>query len=329
MKISIIIPIYNVSKFLPDCLDSIINQSYNNLEIICINDGSTDDSKNIILKYKEKDNRIILINQENKGLAGARNTGLKYATGKYVYFCDSDDWIDKDLIKHSYEQIQKYNSDLVIFDFNNVYDGLIVKVNRVSSFIQKYGHKVFNFNENKNIIYQNPSACAKLYKKSFLEQNNLYFPEDLRFGEDSPFWIKLLFCNPKITLLNEYLYFYRKREGGLTTKTTDFVERQWYVYTELKKVLKEKNASSENMLLALDFECRLAVYNYSAINNFSQFIPFEKSIKQFAKEYEYFKNCNLWGMKGYFLLKYRLPYMIGKKFVLKILKFRGKKNETK
>ena len=113
-EISIIIPIYNCEKYLSRCLDSIINQTFTNIEIICINDGSTDSSLKILQDYKTKDPRIIIINQNNQKLGAARNRGLEIQKGNYITFIDSDDWIDNDYLEKLYNAIKTHNADCAI-----------------------------------------------------------------------------------------------------------------------------------------------------------------------------------------------------------------------
>lgn len=113
-KISVIIPVYNVERYLRECLDSIINQTHRNLEIICIDDGSPDNSINILKDYSKIDNRIFIKQQQNSGLSKARNEGIKISTGKYLIFVDSDDWLPLDAIELLYKKIKKENSDIVI-----------------------------------------------------------------------------------------------------------------------------------------------------------------------------------------------------------------------
>ena len=127
-KITVIIPVYNVEKFLRTCLDSVINQTYQNLEIICVNDGSTDSSPEILKEYFEKDDRIIIINKENGGLSSARNAGLDAATGEYVAFLDSDDWISKNFCKELLKSIIKTHSDAAIAQTHYVYENRIEKI---------------------------------------------------------------------------------------------------------------------------------------------------------------------------------------------------------
>ena len=117
-KVSVIIPIYNVEKYLPLCIESIINQTLKEIEIICINDGSTDDSLFIILKYSKKDNRIMIINQRNRGLSEARNIGLKNANGEYIYFIDSDDYLEENALFELYEYGIKYKLDVIYFQYS-------------------------------------------------------------------------------------------------------------------------------------------------------------------------------------------------------------------
>ena len=113
-EVSIIIPCYNVEKFIKDCLESVINQTFKNIEIICINDGSTDSTPEILKKYSNIDNRIIVVNQKNKGLSGARNSGINVSCGKYLMFLDSDDWIDTDYIEKMYNAIKKNDCEIAV-----------------------------------------------------------------------------------------------------------------------------------------------------------------------------------------------------------------------
>ena len=114
MKISIIVPVYNVEKYLERCLDSLINQTLKDIEIICINDGSTDNSSEILKEYAKKDSRIIIINQNNQGISVARNNGMNKAKGKYIGFVDSDDWVDLDFFEKLYKAAEKHNAQIAV-----------------------------------------------------------------------------------------------------------------------------------------------------------------------------------------------------------------------
>ncbi len=121
-KVSIIVPVYNVENYLNRCLDSLINQSFDDIEIICINDGSTDRSLEILKDYEKKDNRVKIINKENSGVSNCRNKGIKVSNGEYIVFVDSDDWIDIDTYEIMMDNIIKYNADIAVSNINYVYD---------------------------------------------------------------------------------------------------------------------------------------------------------------------------------------------------------------
>ncbi|MBR0519138.1 glycosyltransferase family 2 protein, partial [bacterium] len=159
-KISVIVPVYNVEKYLPECLDSIVNQTLKEIEIICVNDGSTDNSLSILREYSSKDNRIKIIDKENEGLEYTRKVGLDNATGKYILFCDSDDkYFSNDVFEKLYNEIQKNNSELMFFRF-------------------LYGNKEsvkvkfdINLKDNSQNIFNLYFAhWFKIYKKSFLDR---------------------------------------------------------------------------------------------------------------------------------------------------------------
>ena len=119
MKISVVIPVYNIEDYLSECLDSIVNQSLEDIEIICVNDGSTDGSLDILKEYESKDSRVKIISQENKGIGNARNTALEYAKGEYVYFIDGDDTLELDALERLYDLNIEKNADFIIFKISN------------------------------------------------------------------------------------------------------------------------------------------------------------------------------------------------------------------
>ena len=214
IKISIIVPVYNVENYLHQSLESIINQSYKNIEIICINDGSTDNSLMILKEYEKKDKRIKVISQNNKGLAATKNVGMKVATGDYITFVDSDDFIDLNVYEKCIESIIKYKPDIVIYQilFENSKDQRIIEskiyINDSLSAINNF--KVF------------PSSCNKVFKKTLLE--NVYFIEDIKYAEDLLFR-DMIFPKAKIiVLVPKISYHYRNirigsLENTLKTKT--------------------------------------------------------------------------------------------------------------
>ncbi len=211
--LSIIIPIYNTAKYLPACLDSITKQVNNKVEIICINDGSTDSSLSILEKYKTKINNLYIINQDNKGIGYSRNKGLSLAKGEYVLFIDSDDWINENLISIIFDYTQKTDCDIFCFNaqlFNNKHQKLTKEVffypKQINPALKKYSigtHKDFSL-----ILYNNISSVNKAYKREFLLQHNILFPENLYF-EDWIFHHEAFFKAKKIAFFTKPLYYYR------------------------------------------------------------------------------------------------------------------------
>lgn len=216
-KISVVMPVYNVAEYVGECLQSIQNQSLYDIEIICVNDGSTDNSLEILNRYAEKDRRIIVINKKNEGSGIARNTALKLANGEYVYFIDSDDWLDNDkVLEEMYKKAAWDNLDMLIFggyscyvdDKNNVHKtrgGYSLKL-----IPHKYLNCVFSAKDVKHDIFKFPSTCwTKLYKREFLQKNNIEF-QAITVGQDQlPFFHSMITAE-RIGVLDKCLYCYRK-----------------------------------------------------------------------------------------------------------------------
>lgn len=241
-KISVIIPVYNVERYLRECLDSIINQTYRNLEIICIDDGSPDNSINILKDYSKIDNRIFIKQQQNRGLSKARNEGIKISTGKYLIFVDSDDWLPLDAIELLYKKIKKENSDIVI-------GGRITITNFKRENFIPTGEDI-NFTFEKYLEYSMKKkefravAWGKLYKKEIIEKNNLEFPKGLLY-EDLLFVLKYLYYSEKISILSKEIYYYRNNNlnsivNTIKIKDLDSLE----IIEKLEKFLEENNQNN-------------------------------------------------------------------------------------
>ena len=244
--ISIIIPVYNVEKYLSDCLNGLINQTYNNLEIICVNDGSKDNSLNILNEFAQKDCRIKIINQENKGAGNARNTGLEIATGKYLYFLDSDDYIDKTLIEKAHNRISKFNAEICIFK-NNEFENESKKIKKNKS-IKNNFKNIFNKNSYKSNFFSlfNIPAFTKLYKAEFIQKNNIKFQE-IRTCNDVFFNFITLSLAERITFLNETLVTYRtNQKSNISSHRSKYIENVKIAFDLLKEEL-EKRQLYENL----------------------------------------------------------------------------------
>lgn len=229
MLVSIIIPIYNVATYLPQCIESVLNQTYTDIEVILVDDGATDNSGIICDSYANKDQRISVIHQPNMGLSVARNVGLLQSTGEYIMFLDGDDfWKDAYSLQSLLDFVtQNPAADFIGFnsyyyyEAKNQYDPWL----KFSELIQQA--------HDKNIIIQElvksgvfpMSACMKIIKRNFLMKNHLFFEKDL-ISEDIPWFIDLLDKSNNIKITNLYIYAYRRnREGSIskhfTSKTFD------------------------------------------------------------------------------------------------------------
>lgn len=210
-KVSIIIPVYNTSSYLDKCISSILNQTYNNIEIIIIDDGSTDNSLEILKKYQKIDKRIKVLIQENQGQGVARNYGIDEATGEYICFVDSDDRIDKFMIEKLLKNIIKENSDfsscLIAFEDEKK----VVRYKKNFNVKNLEGeNQVKDSYFIKNIF---PIACNKIFKTNFLKKNNIVFPK-VRKNEDMLFIHKVVLYSKKCSFINEVLYYaYRRKES--------------------------------------------------------------------------------------------------------------------
>ena len=199
--ISIIIPVYNVEDYLPDCLESVINQSYSNLEIILINDGSKDGSGRICEQYRNTDSRIVLINQENKGVSAARNKGLEVAKGIYVTFIDSDDYVENNYIEELYSNITE-ETDMVCCNIPGNSRREIIK--------DKW--------EIAHIFSLSGYTWGKLIKKECIAE---LFSEKVCYAEDYIFYLSMLPKLNNVKILNYDGYYYRVRPGSLSVKDKD------------------------------------------------------------------------------------------------------------
>ncbi len=204
-KVSVIIPVYNVEKYLQQCLDSIINQTLADIEIICINDGSTDSSLAILEEYAKKDARIKVINSENKGSSAARNIGMEAAKGDYIGFIDSDDWIDSNFYETLYNAAISKNADIArtFYDYNYL--------DRVEE--EKYFNDIVRAAVEKNrdlkINEHNVVIWNAIYKSELLKLNNIRFPEDLSCVVDVSFTAKATFLSKKTVPVTGTVYHYR------------------------------------------------------------------------------------------------------------------------
>ena len=218
-KVSIVVPVYNVEKYLAKCLDSLLSQTYKDIKIIVVNDGSPDNCQNIIDEYQKNNPEIIeSYIKENGGLSDARNFGLKYVDSEYVCFVDSDDYIENNLVERCIETIQKDNSDLV--HFNYCRDNF--ETNEKENIINRIEAGVYNLKEDNYILaYSANAAWNKMYKTKLFKENNIEFPKGLLYEDLATTTRILTLCN-KVSYIDDVLYHYQvSRSGQIMSKVSD------------------------------------------------------------------------------------------------------------
>ena len=278
--ISVIVPIYNVEKYVNKCVDSIMSQTYKNIEIILVDDGSTDKSGSIVEEYKNKDVRIKVIHKENGGLSDARNYGMKYSNGKYLLFIDSDDWIDNSMIEIIYRNLKEYNADISICEFIEEDE----KGEKLS--YKKYDDKIHIF-DSKDAIrelitqkYITNHAWNKLYKKEVF--NNVEYPKG-QLMEDVSTTYKLIENSNKVVYQNTSLYHYIQRSksilGNINARRINDQEKAFFERDEylLKKYPEYKTE------IEIDYIMNIKTLYYLAI------MCNEKSLYNSKKYKEYYK----------------------------------------
>lgn len=257
MLISIIVPVYNVERYLRECIDSLINQTYKKIEIIIVDDGSTDNSGKICDEYEKKNKNIKVIHKKNEGLGFARNTGLEYVNGEYVTFVDSDDYVDNNFIEELYKNIITKNIDICKSGFKRIDN------NHNILEIRKYDNKIYNEKETKNIFIprmigslpdkkDSIEMCVTgtLYKTSYILDFKIKFPsERVIISEDLFFNIDYAQNINKACTIDYVGYNYRYNPSSLSKKyRKDRFEASKYFYLELKKKLEFLGYDNETLL---------------------------------------------------------------------------------
>lgn len=240
-KISVVVPVYNSSKYLGRCIESILGQTYRNLEIILVNDGSTDNSEEICKKYEELDDRVIFINRENHGVSNARNEGIKKATGSYLTFVDSDDWIEEDMYSAMIQKIEKNNVDFCVCGIcresedgkweQNIKNGVNIEAEDKEYFL----NRIYAL---ENITFNLWNMIVKREKVS-----NLYFDEDIWLSEDNLYILKMLIRVNCGTIVEEIYYHYVQYKESLSHKV-GMTEKKFSELLAVKKqskILKKHN----------------------------------------------------------------------------------------
>ena len=237
VEISVIMPVFNCEKYLNEAIESVLNQSFDDFEFICVDDGSTDNSLKILQDFEKKDNRIQVFHQENKGGGAARNFALKKATGNYLLFIDSDDILYSDALEKTHELIKQKNVDFILFKAIN-YDSDVDKYFGEAYFTMdaiydKVGNRVFSYDDLGEVMFKmSATPWGKLYNFDFIKNCGAQFAEGIIFHDNLFFW-DMLFASKKICFYNETLYVRRVHSNSIQeSKDKRFLD----IFTALKGI---------------------------------------------------------------------------------------------
>lgn len=301
--VSIIIPVYNAEKYLKKCLNSIFNQSYKKIEVICINDGSSDRSLDILEEYKNifKEN-LIIKTIKNSGQANARNLGMDIAKGEFIMFVDSDDYIDQFMVETLIKKQLENDADMVVCNIERIFDG------NFKNSVKKFNYDtILNINELTSIDVHPEIICfltvapyAKLIKRSFINENNISFIKGYIY-EDLVFTQNILSHNPSIEICKENYYKYIVRQNTTMTSKKSNVIDMFYAYDTLFNYYK-KNKLEIKFKQELDFLCYYHVLIGTSYRmwNSKQYSLFSsiKQCRNFIKKYDCKKNNKYLKKKG-------------------------------
>ncbi|WP_157146716.1 glycosyltransferase family 2 protein [Brachyspira pilosicoli] len=315
IKVSVIIPVYNVEPYLKEALDSVINQTLREIEIICIDDCSTDNSYNILEEYAKKDNRIIIIkNEDNMGVGYSRNVGEKLAKGEYIHFMDPDDCISLNFYECMYNTGKKYNSDVV--NTNHIYvnngGNLSPFYTNVFNYKKIYDDYQYNVDfknlyslDKKYIISYN--LWSKFFKKTFLIEKNLFSTENkIGSAYDADLLCRIILNNPTFSFNNNAKYFYRVRDVSITKKMRDNVINISYVIENSKNTIlycKQNNPKYLYDLYIILWNIVVEIF----INSNNSFTIYNK-LYEYANELDIKENPNYNEYMEYLLIKTNEDY---------------------
>ena len=305
-KISIIVPIYNSEKYLKRCLDSIINQTYKNLDIILINDGSTDNSLKICKQYKDQDQRIMLINQKNHGVSYTKNKALKLATGDYIGFVDSDDVIDKDMFKNLHKLIEKTKSEIACCKYLRFTDDYKFEIKNNYQIYDKFECLKMLISETTitNFLWD------KLFKRTVLE--DIKIKSGIIF-EDMDIIYEIIHKSTKIVVTDDILYGYYQRTDSYThsydyTKMLNYIDVYQKRYEFLSKNYPNLKKQIDSSLIYSIF----ILFRMITLNQKKEILDDKEIIKQYNKLKQLNKNINYFQNK---LKKYLIKILIYNRYI--------------
>lgn len=264
LKVSIIVPIYNVEEYISNCINSIINQTYKNIEIILVNDGSPDNSKSICEYYKKRDERVIIVNKENGGLSSARNEGIKVASGDYIMFVDGDDWIDLNCVEECIKALDN-DTEVILFPYIREYKNKSIKneifesdkINFCNNEVRENILKRLFGIQNKELrkpdrLEDLSTAWGKLYKKSVIDGKE--FVDTKIIGTEDAWFNINVFINVNSAKFIKYTYYhyYKENETSLTKKYNPYLFERWKKLYQYMEQFIYDNALSNDFICCLD-----------------------------------------------------------------------------
>ncbi|MBR0430865.1 glycosyltransferase [Candidatus Saccharibacteria bacterium] len=259
VRVSVLVPVYNVEEFLPECLDSLVSQTLKNIEIICINDGSKDNSLKILREYAEVDKRIIIINKENTGYGDSMNQGLKKARGEYIGIVESDDFIDKDAFDKLYKIARKNDAEIVKANFYEYYGNVKKDKGLSKLFAADETGKIINPREDNRIFYKPPCIWAAIYKNDFLKKNKIDFlPTPGASYQDTGFNLKVWSMARKAFFVKRAFLHYRQDNSNSSVKDAGKIYCVKEEYDSVEEYLEKRNLMDE--LGSVIFTCRFGAY---------------------------------------------------------------------
>ena len=330
IKMSIILPIYNMEKHLECSVGSLLKQTLKDIEIICIDDCSKDNTLEILENMAKEDSRVVVVKQEtNQGSGAARNLGISLAKGEYIYFLDPDDWVEPDLCEITYENAKKHDADLVVFDYetifvqtnktrrHNVAKNVIAKGLNITPFVpyNYKEHKELTLCESKNISW------IRIYKKSFVIENNLKFSTTKR-GQDKVFSIDAKLCAERIIYINKVLHHWQNWREEQFVKNID----HWRSMQEISSIVYKHNPD-EKMIQELNECIRTATFRqYIGLPSQDKKILLDKAknmlsynaYKKLEKRIIQHKIRNLFSIRNVYIndKKHKMITIFGKEFQL-------------
>lgn len=238
IKVSIIVAAYNIEDYIERCLDSLVNQTLKDIEIIVVNDGSKDNTCLKIEQFSNKDDRIVLINQENKGSMEARKSGLSRARGKYILFVDGDDWLETNALEILYNNAERNSSDIVLYQ--------AFGINGNEKNVLKMYDRCKQYSLEELLLGKIWAAMwSKFIKLDYIYSNNIHFPSNISFAEDLATSCALFIFNPKVSIENTPLYNYYIRSTSITNTINSKVVEVSDAFSFIKKILKENKIDNQ------------------------------------------------------------------------------------